>query len=144
MNRNLTRLTALFAAIALPASAAEWRIQSVNGLPATGDAQIGFTVAGEIVGNTGCNGFQGSGRFEDDKLVIDRPMAVTRMFCDGDAINAQENAIEALLTGEILVSFDPFTDAVVLSKGENVMTLVLADNGPEEQAAPETAPPADN
>ena len=144
MKRNLKRLTALFAAIALPAGAAEWRIQSVNGLPAAGDAQIGFTVAGEIVGNTGCNGFQGSGRFEDDKLLIERPMALTRMYCEGEAINAQEGAIQSLLSGEILVSFDPFTDAVVLTKGENVMTLVLADNGPEEQDSPRNAPRADN
>ncbi|NDR57385.1 META domain-containing protein [Aliiruegeria sabulilitoris] len=103
--------------------ASDWTIVSVNGTAATGQPQITLGADGTIAGNTGCNSFTGSARFENAMLVVEAPLAVTRMACPGDDLTRQEAAILQLLEGETAFTHDPFTGAFNLSRGEDQMAL---------------------
>ena len=103
--------------------ASDWTIVSVNGTAATGQPQIALGADGTMAGNTGCNSFTGSARFENAMLVVEAPLAVTRMACPGDSLAGQEAAILQLLQGEIAFTHDPFTGAFALSRGENQLEL---------------------
>ncbi|WP_193142820.1 MULTISPECIES: META domain-containing protein [unclassified Meridianimarinicoccus] len=103
--------------------ASDWTIVSVNGSAAAGDPQIALGADGTIAGNTGCNSFTGSARFENTVLVVDTPLAVTRMACFDDALAMQEETILQLLQGETAFAHDPFTGAFVLSRGETQLGL---------------------
>lgn len=129
-------LAALCIGLVPPVSAADWIVTDVNGIPAEGAAMLGFSPTGDLFGNTGCNGFQGRGRFEEGALVLDGPLAMTRRACLGDRMMAQENALVALLQGRIALRFDPFSDTLVLSDGKTSATLVPMVAGPREQDAP--------
>lgn len=52
------------------ASAGDWSILSVNGAEAIGEPRISLEADGSIWGNTGCNNFRGTGRFENAALVV--------------------------------------------------------------------------
>lgn len=103
--------------------ASDWTIVSVNGAPAIGQPKIALGADGTMAGNTGCNSFTGSARFENAMLVVEAPLAVTRMACPDDGLARQEAAILQLLEGEIAFTHDPFTGAFALSRGERQLEL---------------------
>lgn len=105
------------------ASAAEWRIATVNGTVAQAEGLIDFAADGAFGGNTGCNNLRGKARFADGLLIIDGPVATTRMACP-DPIMQQEDAILRILAGEVTVAFDPLTDQLTLSRENDTVTLV--------------------
>lgn len=125
------------------ANAAEWLIASVDGVATEGDARIAFNRDGTFGGSTGCNRFQGSGTFEDGQLVIDAPVATTKMACPGNALTRQDDTIVALFDGAIDVDFDPFGDRMTFSRIGTAVALDLAgdayapDTGPHQPSEPE-------
>ena len=107
--------------MATPSVAAEWRIVSVDGVPALGEPTIIFSADGSISGSTGCNRFNTTGSVANDVLTIEGPVATTRMACLGDALNGQEAAILSILEGQISVSIDLFSNQVTLSDEKTVL-----------------------
>ena len=113
--------------IASAATAQTWRIDTVDGQPALGAAQLSFRPDGRLAGSTGCNRFIGSARLDGGALVIDGPLATTRMACPEGRLGAQEDAVLAALQGRVLVAFDPFTGRLELVGEANSLVLVSAD-----------------
>jgi hypothetical protein len=64
--------------------------------------------------------------FEGGDLVIDGPVATTRMACPGDALAAQDDALISLFDGSLSVGFDPLRDILNLSNGETTVELSRA------------------
>lgn len=110
------------------ASAGDWSILSVNGAEAIGEPRISLEADGSIWGNTGCNNFRGTGRFENAALVVSGPFAMTKMACPGDGLAEQEDAILRLLEGTTSFVHDPFSGAFALVRGEE--RLELAEEAP--------------
>jgi len=102
-----------------------WRLGMVNGEPVVGDAEATFGSDGSISGTTGCNRFNGRGEMDDGLLVINGPMATTRMACPGDALTMQEDHILAALQGRLKVDFDPFSQSLQLFNEDAGVTLRL-------------------
>lgn len=102
-----------------------WRFGAVNGEPAVGDAEITLAPDGSISGTTGCNRFSGRGEMVDGALVIDGPLAATRMACPGEALTMQEDRILAALRGRLSIGFDPFSQSLQLVNEDAGITLRL-------------------
>lgn len=148
MRPVLCKLTAAAAAATAllaggPLAAGEWRIASLDGAPTEGDARIAFAPDGSFAGSTGCNLFQGAGRIAQGRLVIDGPVATTRMACPGAALTRQEDGILGLLGGEVDLAFDPFADTLVLSRGATRVALTAAGAAPAQPPMPEASPGPD-
>jgi heat shock protein HslJ len=105
------------------ATAAEWHIAALNGEATAETPFVRFANDGAFSGNTGCNSFHGMARREGGDLVIDGPVAATRMACPGDSLAAQDDAIIALFDGSVSVGFDPLRDALSLSNGQTILDL---------------------
>jgi heat shock protein HslJ len=143
-------LLALMAATA-PVLAGDWRIATVNGVPAEGDAAMLFVAEGRISLRTGCNVANGNARFDAGALTVGTPLAMTRALCAGTALQAQEDALVRLLTGTIDVRFDPFTDRMTLVRGADSAELVAVqpetgdpvprDEGAGTETSPDPAQP---
>lgn len=59
---------------------------------------LAFDATGKVSGSATCNRFSGQARIEGEKLTFG-PMAVTRMACAGEGLNAQEAAFLKALEG---------------------------------------------
>lgn len=123
MHSVLIPITAL-AISALPVQAGEWSILLVGPTQASGGATIAFAPDGSVSGSTGCNRFQGQAVFDGAGIVFDKPLAMTRMACPGTEVTRQEDTIVALLQDRVIVSLNPFTGELVLSRGD--LSLVAA------------------
>ncbi|WEK01376.1 MAG: META domain-containing protein [Candidatus Sphingomonas phytovorans] len=105
----------------------KWEIQSIEGRPVRGPRPATIAFAGDrISGNSGCNSFGGSFRFERGYLTAG-PLMSTKMACMGPAM-AQEQAIMRLL-GERLSASTNRDGKLVLS-ASGLRTLVLVRSGP--------------
>lgn len=100
-----------------------WRFGVVNGEPTVGETEITFGRDGSISGSTGCNRFNGRGVMDGETLVIEGPLATTRMACPGEALTMQEDRILAALQGTLNVTFDPFSRALQLVSESAGVTL---------------------
>jgi heat shock protein HslJ len=109
---------------AVQAYAAEWRIVLVNGGAVQGEPSMVFAEDGSISGTTGCNGFRAAGKMLGATIAVEGPVATTRMACNGDELEAQENEILALLEGLVAVRFDPFDDRLILSGTATSLEMV--------------------
>lgn len=103
----------------------QWRITMIDGKPAIGETEFLFSPDGAISGSTGCNQFQGIAALEDGMLVIDRPLATTRMACPGEGVTEQEDRILSALEGRLNVIFDPFSGVLELANASTGATLRL-------------------
>lgn len=103
--------------------AADWRVVGLNDAAILEAPEIRFEDDGAFSGTTGCNSFQGQARFDGDALIVDGPVATTRMACPGEALSRQEDRIIALFEGRIAVAFDPLRDALRLGSGDIVLDL---------------------
>lgn len=127
------------ALVAMPAAAAEWQIMAWNGGPTLEAAVVQFGADGGFSGNTGCNGFRGQARFDGDGLIVDGPVATTRMACPGDAMTLQDDTIIALFAGRIAVTFDPLRDVLRLTNGDTTLELArVPETGSSLPELPET------
>lgn len=108
------------------ALADDWQIISVNGEPAQGMAELHFAADGGFAGNTGCNGFQGTGRMDGADWVVDSPIAATRKACAAPGVMEQENAILRLFSGPVSLIFDPTGHEMILLANGVVATLLPA------------------
>jgi len=106
-------------------SPTSWRFGTVDGDPAVGETEISFGADGSISGTTGCNRFNGRGAMDDGALVIDGPLATTRMACPGEAMTMQEDRILAALQGRLSIAFDPFSQSLQLVNEDAGVTLRL-------------------
>ena len=124
--RRLFRTTSLLACATLAGLAAadtDWRIVALNGAPVVETPTLTFVESGALLGDTGCNRFQATARKEEGALVVEGPVATTRMSCPGEALTAQEDAIVALFEGRIGVAYDPFSGALTLSRDGTEIAL---------------------
>jgi heat shock protein HslJ len=119
--------------MAAPAWAEEWRIETVNGRAAEGETRLILEEDGSLSGTTGCNRFQGRGELRDGVLAISAPLATTRMACAGEQLSAQDDALLALLQGEIAMAYDGSGQRLTLSGDNGTMTLA-AVSASEENA----------
>jgi heat shock protein HslJ len=89
--------------------------------PAVSNAEAGLTFNqdGTVSGNSGCNGFGGNYKVEDDKITFDQ-ITSTLMACD-EARMAQENAVHQVLTDTATYKIEGSN----LSLTNNDMVLVL-------------------
>jgi heat shock protein HslJ len=110
-----------------PVIEGNWEIQAIEGRPLRGsrDATISFS-GNRIGGNSGCNSFGGSYRFERGYLIAG-PLISTKMACPGAAM-AQEQAIMGLLGQRLSVSTN--RDGKLVLSASGLRTLVLARTGP--------------
>lgn len=104
---------------------------TVDGTAAAGEAQITFLADGSVAGSTGCNRFRGRAAQPEDRLLLDGPLAGTRMACDS-ALMQQEDAILSILAAGPRVGYSLLRDEVTLS-AEDGRTLVLGPRGPAVQ-----------
>ena len=120
-------LAGLFVALTpAGAAAAEWLVVALNDAAPVAAPSVQFATGGGFSGTTGCNRFQGSARLEDGGLVIDGPVATTRMACPGEAMTQQDDTIIAFFNGRIAVAFDPLRDVLRLTKGDIALDLARA------------------
>ncbi|WP_419912438.1 META domain-containing protein [Hoeflea sp.] len=117
----------------VPASASEplsWSLTALNGEPPAAQAFMRFADDGAVSGSTGCNQFRTLGTFHGGVLWIDGPIATTRMACPDAAVTNQEKTVLAALQGRIDISFDPFSEELILSNPQAgiVMRLVRLRN----------------
>ena len=127
------------AAMATSARAGEWHIVGLNGAAPDDAPEVRFSEDGAFSGTTGCNRFQGQARLEGNELIVEGPVATTRMACPGDAMTAQDDTIIAVFSGRIAVSFDPLFDVLRLSNGETDLDLkIIAETVTRLPVVPET------
>lgn len=107
----------------VPAAAQEWQAVAVNGSAPLEAPAIRFSADGALSGTTGCNSFRGTARFDNGALVIEGPVATTRMACPGDDLQVQDDTIIAVFDGRIGIEFDPLRDALRLTNGDTVLDL---------------------
>jgi heat shock protein HslJ len=102
-----------------------WKLTSYGPVaspkPAVADTEAGLTFNqdGTITGNSGCNGFGGNYKVEDDKVTFDQ-ITSTLMACD-QARMEQESAVHQVLTGTVTYKIEGST----LTLTNNDMALVL-------------------
>ena len=142
--RFLTGLSAfgLFLTFAQLAAAEtrQWTIDAVNSAPALGQAGLRLSDDGTLSGSTGCNSFTGTAFFADGFLLVDEPLATTRMACPGEDVTTQEDTVLRILKGAVDVAFNPVTGAMTLSQGsDNIMLSPGAFDNKAPQTDPEPA-----
>jgi heat shock protein HslJ len=124
---GLVTLIGVFAATASLAN--DWRFVSVDGLAANGAAELRIEDDGRFSGSTGCNRFNGSGSYAAGTLLVDQPIATTKMMCADPAVNAQEEAVLALLQDTVAVEYDAFLERLTLSTDTHSAILERASDG---------------
>jgi len=89
--------------------------------PAVAESGAGLTFNqdGTVTGNSGCNGFGGNYRVDDDKITFDQ-ITSTLMACD-EARMAQESAVHQVLSDTATYKIDGST----LTLANNDAVLVL-------------------
>ena len=105
-----------------------WRIESIEGRPVRGPrpATIAFN-GNRISGNSGCNGFGGSFRFERGHVVAG-PLISTKMACPGPSMT-QEQALIRLLSQRLRISTNRAGKLVLSTPSLQSLGLVRA--GPD-------------
>lgn len=113
-----------------PVIEGNWEIQAIEGRPVRGtrDATISFS-DNRISGNSGCNSFGGSYRFERGYLIAG-PLISTKMACPGPAM-AQEQAIMGLLGQRLSVSTN--RDGKLVLSASGLRTLLLVRTAPRRR-----------
>lgn len=114
-----------------------WTIDAVNGTPTLGQTDLRLSDDGAFSGSTGCNSFTGTAFFADGFLLVDEPVATTRMACPGEDVTAQEDTVLRILKGAVDVAFNPVTGAMTLSKGADKIAL---SPGSFDNKTPEAEP----
>lgn len=101
-----------------------WRILSINGRPTLEHSPATIRFEGDrISGNTGCNAFGGSFRFERGRLTAG-PMMSTRRACVVPSANSQERELLAFFGERASVSQGNRDRLVLTARGGG--TLVIA------------------
>jgi uncharacterized membrane protein len=101
----------------------EWRVQSIAGRPPVPGTNVTVTFKeGRVSGNTGCNAFGGSYRFERGTLIAG-PLISTKRACLR-GIGTQEQDLLGLLGQRLSVSQNRGGKLVLTARGGR--TLVLA------------------
>ena len=102
-----------------------WQIESIEGRPVRGGrpATVAFN-GNRISGNSGCNGFGGSFRFERGFLTAG-PLMSTKMACGGPVM-MQEQAIMRLFGERLSASTNRSGKLVLSASGMRTMVLVKA------------------
>ncbi|MBO9711804.1 META domain-containing protein [Sphingomonas sp.] len=109
--------------------AGSWRIEAIGGNPAWAPRPATIRFEGDrLSGNTGCNAFSGSYRFERGRLTAG-PVASTRRFCAERGANTQESNILGLLGKPLSVSTNRSGKLVLTAPGGATMTLAR-EGGP--------------
>lgn len=112
---------------ATSASAPElWKILTIGDLPVEGEPEIGFESDGSFFGATGCNRFQGQVSFDGNRLIVQGPIAMTRMACPTGPLDEQERAILAILESGPSVQFNPIDGEMLLVGAEPSQSARLA------------------
>jgi heat shock protein HslJ len=77
-----------------------WTVSTIGGQATVPGAQptIAFGSDGTISGSTGCNTYSGTYTVDGDRLTVSQ-LAMTRKACADPAVNTQEGAVTAGLTG---------------------------------------------
>lgn len=97
-----------------------WEMTSVNGKPVSDEAWIEFSAEGQFTGNTGCNGYQGAGRFEANGVFIDGPVVTTAMACPNTALTLQQDAVMRVMGGGfVATSFNPTSHTLFLTHNDD-------------------------
>jgi heat shock protein HslJ len=102
-----------------------WKLTSYGPVaspqPAVSDTEAGLTFNqdGTVTGNSGCNGFGGNYKVEDDKVTFDQ-ITSTLMACD-EARMQQEGVVHQVLTDTATYKIEGNT----LTLTNNDMVLVL-------------------
>lgn len=138
-NRFLAGPALSLGLLASGAQSGTWTVSEIGGAPVAVPATVTFGPEGSVHVDTGCNLLRMSGRMEGATLVIDGPVAATRMACPGD-LAAQEQALEQVFRGDVALIFDPFSQSLKLQAGDMTASLVAA--APADQT-PESAPAPD-
>lgn len=139
--KSITTALAVTLSLAQSASAEtrEWRMDRVNGAPALGQAGLRLSEDGALSGRTGCNSFTGTAYFADGFLLVNEPMATTRMACSEENVTAQEETVLRVLKGAVAVAFDPVNATMTLSKNADEILLrpgAFAATGAETDSEP--------
>jgi heat shock protein HslJ len=102
----------------------DWRVQSIAGRPVARGSHVTASFSGgRISGNTGCNRYNGTYRFERGRLTSG-PLATTRRACVQQYANNQERTLLNLLGQRLTVSSTRNGRLVLTAR--NGRTLVLA------------------
>ena len=110
-----------------PVIEGNWEVQSIEGRPVRGPRAATISFSGNrINGNSGCNNFGGSFRFERGYLITG-PLMSTKMACMGPAM-MQEQAITRLLGQRLSVSTN--RDGKLVLSATGLRTLVLVRTAP--------------
>jgi heat shock protein HslJ len=110
-----------------PAIEGNWEVQAIEGHTVRGPRAATISFSGNrISGNSGCNSFGGSFRFERGFLITG-PLMSTKMACMGPAM-AQEQAIMRLLGQRLSVSTN--RDGKLVLSATGLRTLVLVRTRP--------------
>lgn len=131
MNVNGSLVGMLVAAGLAPAAqAGGWNVTEISGLEMAAEAVVTLSTDGGIHVDTGCNLLRMNGRLENGAIVVDGPVAATRMACPG-GLAAQESALEKVFQSGPSVAYDPFQDLLTLRSEDVTVTLVAskADGG---------------
>ena len=126
----LLALAALTSASALTAEptprleGSAWAIASLGGKPTRNAPRLEF-VRGQVIGSSGCNGFEGKYARRGQTLSFRRIIA-TEMACGG-AVDVQERALFALLGPAVQMRYGP-KGILHLSSGKRVAVLRRAAN----------------
>lgn len=124
--------------LAQSTAAAEWHVVDLNGSDTLEGAVLVFNDDGTFSGSTGCNIFQGQARVDGAALIIEGPVATTRMACPGNALTRQDDAIIGVFDGPVELSFDPFSSLLRLGNGATELVLSPGDHiANEGPAVPE-------
>ena len=100
-----------------------WRVLSINGRSALGTSPATIRFEGERVsGNTGCNSFGGTYRFERGRLTTG-PLATTRRACLAPAANGQERELLAFFGERASVSEGTRGRLVLTARSGGTMVL---------------------
>lgn len=135
----LTSATALTAEPTPRLEGSAWAIASLGGKPTRNAPRLEF-VRGQVIGSSGCNGFEGTYARRGQTLSFRRVIA-TEMACDG-AVDAQERALFALLGRAVQMRYGPRGTLRLLS-GKRVAVLRRAANCVScNRAAPPLAVPS--
>ncbi|WP_159441627.1 META domain-containing protein [Roseivivax lentus] len=105
------------------ADTTSWRIASINGVAAQGETELQFSADGGINGSAGCNRFSGSARIIEGALIIEAPLATTRMACPDTASSTQEDTVLRLLSDRVTIDFDPVAELMILTREADRITL---------------------
>lgn len=96
-----------------------WTVVTIAGIDAVGtQPTMAFATDGSVSGTTGCNQYNGTYTTDGQTIKIG-PLAMTRMACLEEAVNAQEVAFTAALEGATTWAID--SDGDLELRGQTVI-----------------------